>query len=56
MAFGPGGNPVVALHLGGNKFEVVQADLDRKEFRTLFVWDQSRVVSLAVGPKLLWKD
>jgi hypothetical protein len=56
LAFGPGGAPILALHLGGNRFEVVQADLDRKTFRTLFEWDKSRVVSLAIGPKLNWKD
>jgi hypothetical protein len=56
LGFGPGGSPVVALHLGGNRFEVVEADLKRKGFRTLFAWSESRVVTLAVGPRLPWKD
>jgi len=56
LAFGQGGAPIVALHLGGNKFEVVRANLERKEFETLFQWSESRVVSITVGPKLPWKD
>jgi hypothetical protein len=53
---GPGGAAVLALHLGGNRYEVVEADLDRRGFKTLFGWDKSRVVCLAIGPKLAWKD
>lgn len=56
VALGPGGTPTLALHLGGNRYEVVEADLDRKGFKTLFGWGKSRVVCLAIGPKMAWKD
>jgi hypothetical protein len=55
LAAGPGGAFVIALHLGGTRYEVAQADLEKREFRTLFAWDKSRVVSLAVGPRMTWK-
>jgi hypothetical protein len=56
LSYGPGGSPVVALHLGGNQYEVVQVDLEKKGFRTLFTWDSDRLVCLTIGPKLPWKD
>jgi DNA-binding beta-propeller fold protein YncE len=56
LAFTPGGTPVLALHLGGNRFEVMTADVEAKEFKPLFAWGQSRVTSLAVGRRAAWKD
>ena len=56
VALGPGGVPIVALQLGANRYEVVQADRDRAGFKTLFTWEKSKVVSLAIGPKMAWKE
>jgi hypothetical protein len=55
LAFGPAGEPILALHLGGTKYEVVRADVTEGAKKTLFAWDKSRVVSLAVGPRQAWK-
>ena len=56
MAVAPGGVPVLALHMGGTKYEVVRADVAAQVFTPLFQRDGARVVCLAVGPKLPWKD
>jgi DNA-binding beta-propeller fold protein YncE len=55
LAFTPAGTLVLALHLGGNGYDVVVADFRAKEFKRLFSWDVSRIVSLTVGPKMEWK-
>jgi DNA-binding beta-propeller fold protein YncE len=55
LAFTPDGTLVVALHLGQNGYDVVVADFKAKDFNRLFSWDASRIVSLAVGPKMDWK-
>jgi hypothetical protein len=56
LSYGPGGTPVVGLHLGGNQYEVVQVDQEKKGFRTLFTWNSDRLVCLTVGPKMPWAD
>jgi hypothetical protein len=55
IAMAPEGVPILALQAGATKFEIVQADVVKKEFKVLFRHETSRVVSLAVGPKLDWK-
>jgi DNA-binding beta-propeller fold protein YncE len=56
VAVAPGGVPVVALHVGGTKYEVARADVAAGEFQPLFQRDGDRVVCLAVGPRLPWKN
>jgi hypothetical protein len=56
VAVAPAGVPVIALHMGGTKYDVVRADVAAGEFQPLFQRDGARVVCLAVGPKLPWKD
>jgi hypothetical protein len=56
VAFGADGSLVMALHVGQTNYEVVLADLGAKAFRPLFAWNKSRIVSLAVGPKLSWRE
>jgi hypothetical protein len=36
-------------------YEVVIVDFKAKAFRRLFAWSKSRIVSLAVGPKMAWR-
>jgi DNA-binding beta-propeller fold protein YncE len=55
VAFGPDGTLVIALHVDGTNYDVVLADLKAKTFHLLFSWNQSRVVSVAVGRKTTWK-
>lgn len=56
VAVAPGGVPVLALHMGDTKYEIVRLDVAGKEFKPLFQRDGARVVCLTVGPKLAWKD
>ncbi len=60
LGFGPDGTLVIAFcdsKRNGEDigYEVVVADLRANVFRPLFAWNKSRVVSLAVGPKMTWK-
>jgi hypothetical protein len=54
LAYGADGSLVMALHLGGTDYDIVQVDLSKKTFRSLFVWKGERVVSLTVAKKMAW--
>jgi len=54
-AFGADGTLVIALRGAQAGFEIFQVDLNAKTFRSLFTWNQSRVVSLAVGWRMSWE-
>jgi hypothetical protein len=56
LAFGLDGTLIMALHLGQTNYDVVLADFKAQTFRPLFSWNRIRVVSLAVGPKMIWKE
>ena len=54
VAFGPDGTLVVALCSGQTAYEVFLVDQEARAFHSLFPWNESRVVSLAVGRKAAW--
>ena len=56
VAIGPGGELVLALLRlrVGRPYAVHRVDLKKKEFRPLFSWNKSRIVSMAVAKKMPW--
>jgi hypothetical protein len=53
LTFAPDGRLVVALATDGG-VELCVVDISEKTFRSLFRWSGERLVSVAVGQKLVW--